>query len=68
MAKTTLAPLTQDLALHAADISLEKKLPLADAIIYANALMNKAELVTSDSDFEGLPQVVYIKDSETNLS
>ncbi|HME11355.1 MAG TPA: type II toxin-antitoxin system VapC family toxin [Candidatus Acidoferrum sp.] len=39
----------------AAKISLELKLAMADAIIYACARSQNAELVTSDHHFEGFP-------------
>lgn len=52
-------PLSSDLALMAADLSLLHKLAFADAIIYASARRYDAELVTSDGHFEGLPGVKY---------
>lgn len=61
MEKTDVVPLTENLALHAADVSLENKLPMADSIIYATALMKGIKLVTSDSYFSALPQVIYFK-------
>lgn len=59
VARTRLVPLTADLAIAAADIALEHGLPLADAIIYATALDEGADLYTSDADFRGLPGVIY---------
>lgn len=53
-------PLDERLALFAADVSLRWKLAMADAIIYATALQEKATLVTSDHHFKGLEQVVLI--------
>lgn len=61
MVKTRVIPLTDTLALEAADVSLEHRLPMADSIVYATALANNAELVTSDSDFAKLPGVTYIR-------
>lgn len=60
MQKTQVVPLNQELALVAADLSLETKLPMADAIILATARLFGAEVITSDADFEGLPGVTYI--------
>ena len=60
MQKTEIVPLNQELALLAADLSLELKLPMADAIVLATARLHEAELVTSDSDFRGIPGVTYI--------
>jgi predicted nucleic acid-binding protein len=52
--------LDQTLALEAADYSLEHKLHMADAIIYATARHHQAELCTSDENLKGLPGVNYI--------
>jgi len=57
---TEVIPLTDSLALFAADISLQHRLAMADAIVYATSLEEKAELITSDSDLKGLPGVVYL--------
>src|SRR6266511_2086309 len=53
--KTTVVPLNEELALVAADLSLETKLPMADAIILATARLYGAEVITSDADFDGIP-------------
>jgi toxin FitB len=60
MQKSQVVPLTDELALIAADLSLLYKLPMADAIVLATAQMHDADLVTSDADFKGLPRVIYI--------
>ncbi len=60
MQKTRVVPLSDELALVAADLSLEHKLPMADAIVLATARLHNAEVVTSDADFEGLPGVIYV--------
>jgi len=52
------AALDADLAREAAHISFDHKLAMADAIIYATALRYKAELITADPDFRGLPGVL----------
>ena len=49
--------LDADLAIEAADLSVELKLPLADSIILATARRHEAVLWTQDSDFEGIPGV-----------
>ncbi|NCS66719.1 MAG: VapC toxin family PIN domain ribonuclease [Hydrogenophilaceae bacterium CG1_02_62_390] len=49
----------ESVALYAGKISLEKKLPMADALIYATAILHHAALLTQDAHFEGLPQVKY---------
>ena len=60
MGETNITPLSDSLAYHAANLSLEYKLTMADAIIYATAQAHQATLVTSDVDFKGLPKVSYI--------
>ena len=52
-------PLSTDIALVAADLSLLHRLAFADAVIYASARKYNVELVTSDDHFEGLPGVTY---------
>lgn len=51
--------LTEELSLSAADISLNHKLAMADAIVYASALHENTKLVTSDKDLKDLPHVTY---------
>jgi len=48
------------LALSAARLSTDLKLPMADSLILATARMNDATIWTQDSHFEGLPDVRYI--------
>ena len=52
--------LTDAMALAAASLSIDYKLPMADAIIYATAQAHQAELITSDAHFSGLPGVTLI--------
>ena len=54
MQKTSVVDLDQFLALSAADVSVEHGLGMADAIVYATARVQDIQLVTADSDFEGL--------------
>jgi predicted nucleic acid-binding protein len=60
MTKTLIVPLDEETAMEAADLSLEYKLAMADAIVLATARLHNAEVVTSDVDFEGIPGVIYI--------
>jgi toxin FitB len=53
-----LLPLNEDLALASAQISIEFRLAMADAIIYATALAYQATLVTGDAAFRDLPNVI----------
>lgn len=48
------------LALSAARVSLDLKLPFADSVILATAREHRATLWTQDSDFEGVEGVEYI--------
>jgi predicted nucleic acid-binding protein len=52
-------PIDEEIAISAADLFIKHKLNLADSLIYAVALAQKATLWTQDADFEGLPQVKY---------
>jgi len=61
--KTRLVPLSDSLALAAADVSLEFRLAMADSIVYATARAEEAELVTSDGDLRGLPGVTFFPKS-----
>lgn len=56
-----LAALTDEIALQAALLSLEHKLPLADSIILATAHNHQATLWTQDETFKDLPGVEYIE-------
>lgn len=51
--------LDSTLALDAARLSIERKLPLADSIILATAIVFDATLWTQDVDFKGMPGVRY---------
>jgi predicted nucleic acid-binding protein len=53
--------LNQELALVAAVLSLEHKLPMADSIILATARSNSAILWTQDEHFKDLDGVKYIE-------
>jgi toxin FitB len=59
MRRGELLELDADLAIAAADLSIESRLPLADSVILASARSVGATLWTQDSDFEGLPGVEY---------
>ena len=52
--------LDSKLAIYAARLSLQAKLPMADSIIYATARASEATLWTQDDDFAGLDDVKYI--------
>ena len=47
------------LALAAARLSLDTRLPMADSVVLATARAHQAALWTQDADFDGLPGVRY---------
>lgn len=49
------------LAISAAKLSFDLKLPMADSLILATARSHAATLWTQDDDFEHIPGVRYIK-------
>jgi predicted nucleic acid-binding protein len=55
--------LDDSLALLAAELSVELKLPLADSIILASSREHNATLWTQDAHFKGLDDVKYIEKS-----
>ena len=61
MAEGKIVAFDDTLALSAADISIKHNLSMADAIIYATALYEEAKLITSDSHFSGLNNVIFLK-------
>ncbi len=60
LSATQVVQLTESIALLAADLSLRHGLAMADAIVYATARDQKAEVVTGDADLKDLPGVVYV--------
>ena len=58
--RARVVPLDEVIAIAAVDMSLTHKLAMGDAIIYATAQQYKAELVTSDPHFKGLPGVTLV--------
>jgi len=55
-----LIDLTLELSILAARLSLETRLPMADAIIYATAQHHRGQLITSDTHFANLPGVTLL--------
>ncbi len=58
--KCLVVPLDTSIALLAADLHRQHKLATADAIVYATALRQGADLLTCDAHFKGLPDVVLV--------
>ena len=61
LSATQVVQLTESIAFLAADMSLKHGLAMADAIVYATARDQEAEVVTGDADLKDLPGVVYVK-------
>jgi predicted nucleic acid-binding protein len=59
MQRGKMVDINQELAIRAAKISHEEKLPLADSIILATAQMYEAVIWTQDAHFKGKPLVKY---------
>jgi predicted nucleic acid-binding protein len=59
MQQGQVADLDGPLALAAAHVSADQKLPLADSVVLATARRFDAILWTQDADFEGLPNVRF---------
>lgn len=60
MHQGSVLPLDEAIALRAAHISVEVKLPMADSIMLASARATGATLWTQDKDFEDLEGVRYV--------
>jgi predicted nucleic acid-binding protein len=61
MQQANIADVTSPIAMDAANISAELKLPMADSIIFATARAYGATLWTQDADLDGLPGVRFTK-------
>lgn len=61
MRQGQIADLTADIAVEAARISFEHKIPMADSIVFATARTHEAKVWTLDSDFQKFPAVKYFK-------
>ena len=59
MQQGTVIDLDLRLALSAARVSVDSKLPMADSVVLATARLHGATLWTQDADFETLPSVRY---------
>ena len=59
MQEGRIVDLDANLAVNAAKLSAEFRLPMADSVILATARAHKAIVWTQDADFEKLPDVRY---------
>ncbi|RST55338.1 type II toxin-antitoxin system VapC family toxin [Variovorax sp. MHTC-1] len=62
--KCVVVPLDTSIALLAAELHREHKLATADAIVYATARHQGADLLTCDVHFEGLRNTMYFQKTE----
>ena len=60
MKNSPVIPVDEVLALAAADIALQEKLAMADAMVVATAYLNNCTIITSDADLKNQPCVEYI--------
>ena len=60
MQQGSVVDLTSNIAILAAKMSIDHRLPMADSIILATAQVFKATIWTQDSDFNGIDGVQYI--------
>ncbi len=60
MNRTSVVELSESIALLAADLSIQTSLPMADAMVYASALENNCNVVTSDEHFKILDRVIFV--------
>ena len=60
MKNSRVVPLDDNLALVAADIALQEKLAMADAIIVAISRVHDCRIISSDADLKDLSNVNYI--------
>jgi predicted nucleic acid-binding protein len=60
MQQGTVVDLSPDLAVVAAKIALDLKLPLADSVILATGRLHRAIVWTQDADFAGIDGVKFV--------
>ncbi len=65
--KTRVIGLDEEIALMAGDLALAHSLPLPEAIAYATALREEAQLVTADPRLKGLEQVTFLEQKAKDL-
>jgi len=61
MQQVAVVDVTSPIAMDAANLSVELKLPMADSLILATARAFGATLWTQDADLKGLPDVRFTK-------
>jgi predicted nucleic acid-binding protein len=61
MAQGLIVDLNMEIAINAAKISVELRLPMADSIILASARAYSATFWTQDADFQNIEGVLYVE-------
>jgi predicted nucleic acid-binding protein len=61
MAQGLIVDLNMEIAINAAKISVELRLPMADSIILATARAYSATFLTRDADFQNIEGVQYVE-------
>jgi len=56
----TVIPLDENIASSAATNSVQMKIPMADAIIYTTSLAENAQIITSDTHFNNIPNALVL--------
>lgn len=56
----TVVPLDETIASSAATNSVQLKIPMADAIIYTTAIVENAQIITSDTHFNNIPNALVL--------
>jgi predicted nucleic acid-binding protein len=60
MKQSPVIPVDDILAMAAADLALQEKLAMADAIVLATAHLNNCTIITSDADLKNQSRVEFI--------
>jgi predicted nucleic acid-binding protein len=61
--RTKVIPLSGEIALTAADLAIQYRLSMADALVLATGYFADADVVTSDSSFKDVPREIYFSKS-----
>jgi len=67
MEKTTVVALDEEIALMAGDLALAHSLALPQAIAYATALREEAQLLTANPHLKGLDQITFLQQKPKDL-